>query len=138
MPYQSFPGRSENGGVTVGKFSLKCSPFNRPRTFFSGTIAIDRVSCLPPFNLNRPNSWESESFRGAIPFLSPPNTGGLAVQGFRSPDSYPERTPAEDLKRLLRDPGNTLTPYIFPETFFRFCRDQMTIHFLKPPSNKFC
>ena len=71
---------------------------------------------------------------GSDPFPFPSESWKPCSAGISIPGKVRDRTPALDLKKMLRDPKTTISPYIFPETFFRFCRNQIAINRLKRDS----
>ncbi|MDX1411556.1 MAG: hypothetical protein R3351_05330, partial [Nitrospirales bacterium] len=118
---------------TRGKILSEMLPCQPAEDFFLGDNS-HRPSFLPsPTQFKQAEQLGIRILPGSDPFPFPSEYWRPCCAGFSVTGLVPDRTPAEDLKRLLRDPGNTLTPYIFPESFLRFCRNQMAMNILKRP-----
>ncbi len=119
-----------------GKILAELLPSQPAEDFFLGDNS-HRPGFLPlPIQFTQAEQLGIRILPGSDPFPFPSEFWRPCCAGFSVTGLVPDRTPAEDLKRLLRDPGNTVVPYIFPEPGFRFLKNQIAINILKRSSKR--
>jgi hypothetical protein len=121
-----------------GKILSDLLPSQSAKDFYLGDNS-NRPGFLPyPFQFKQAEQLGIRILPGSDPFPFPSEYWRPCSAGFSIPGIVGDRTPAEDLKGILRDPETVFSPYIFPETLFRFCKNQFAINILKRRSTPPC
>jgi len=121
-----------------GKFLSDLLPSQKAKELFLGDNS-NRPGFLPyPVQFQQAQKLGIRILPGSDPFPFASEYWRACSAGFSITGLVRDRTPAEDLKRMLRDPQTTLSPYIFPETVFRFMKNQLAMNILKRSSTRPC
>lgn len=119
-----------------GKILSDLLPSQPAKDIFLGDNS-NRPGFLPyPFQFQQAEQLGIRILPGSDPFPFPSEYWRPCSAGFSITGIVRDRNPAEDRKGMLRDPETTIAPYIFPETVFRFLRNQIAMNILKRRSKK--
>ena len=118
-----------------GKMLSDLLPSQKGKVFFLGDNS-SRPGFLPyPSQFTQGEQLGIRVLPGSDPLPFPSEYWRPCSAGFSILGKIQDRTPTEDLKRIMMNPQTTFFPHIVPEAMFRFFKNQFAMHLLKHSSS---